>query len=304
MPRIDKTNPTSLRAEATRLRAYADRLHDEADRASANAPGAAITGGSGRSRSQNKRTERALIKTIENAKKSVAARKRADRLDAIAADLESNGPERRRLARYKAREKEIARGRAERKSMRARELKDRLGTYTFPAGYVYADRAVEVNGDYRRLGFLGYKTLILELDKDCPAYWRQALVDAAEKVQLAAGERVSTSSCGQWVSLGTTGPDALVGRLFTFPGDETTIWQAGTSYLGGNYWFSDILVSPRYDKDRPSLWLNPKDVREYILEFEKTLITNRYGIDQDWPILLAAGRTYPRLTYVEAHCKE
>lgn len=304
MTRTPKT-PAEMRAEAVRLREYADQLTAEANRAADAAPGAYITGGSGRSRAQNKRTERALIKTIENAKKPVAARKRADWLEAVAADIEFGGPEKRRLARYKAREKDIASGRAKRKEMRAGELKDRLGTYAFPAGYVYADRAVEVNGDYRRLGFLSFERLILEIDKDCPGYWRQTLVDAAEKVQLAAGERVSTSAWGRAeILLGATGPNALVGRLFTLPGDETTIWQAGRDYLHTNSWRSKIVISPFRDHDQPPLWLPPTDVRQYILDFEKTLITNRYGIDQDWPIVLAAGRTYPRLAYIEQRVKE
>lgn len=296
--------PTEMRAEAQRLRAYADRLTAEADRAADAAPGAYITGGSGRSRAMNKRTERALERTIGHAAKSVAARKRADWLEAVAADIEFGGPEKRRLARYRAREKDIARGRAERKSMREGELKDRLGVYTFPAGYVYADRAVEVNEDYRRLAFLSYKQLILEFDRGCPAYWRQFIVGYAHVTQIAAGEWVNTSTCGQPVRLGTTGPDALVGRLLTLPGDETTIWQAGSSYLKDNCWYSDIVVSPLHVHDKPARWLKPRDVRTYILDFEETMITSQYGIDKDWPILLAAGRTYPRLAYIEERMKD
>lgn len=292
--------PADMRAEAARLRAFAARLTTEANRAADNAPGAYITGGSGRSSAQNRATERALEKTIDNAIKAVAAIKRAGWLEAVAADLESNGPERRRLARYQAREKEIARGRAERKAMRAGEREGRLGVYGFPAGYVYADKAVEVDGDYRRLAFLSYTTLILEFDKDCPAYWRQFIVDAAHPVQIAAGERVEASSCGQSIRLGATGKDALVGRFFTMPGDETTIWRASLSY-----YTSDISASPFPNRDnQPNRWLEPRDVRDYILEFEQTLLTSQYGIDQDFPIVLAFGRTYPRLTYIEARCKD
>jgi hypothetical protein len=38
----------------------------------------------------------------------------------------------------------------------------------YPTGLVYSDRWVEKDGDYKRLAYLNYGTLKLEIQKDCP----------------------------------------------------------------------------------------------------------------------------------------
>ena len=44
----------------------------------------------------------------------------------------------------------------------------RLFIGVYPTGLVYADRQVQVAGDYKRLATLNYQTLILETEPDCP----------------------------------------------------------------------------------------------------------------------------------------
>lgn len=68
---------------------------------------------------------------------------------------------------------------------------ERLFIGYFPGGVVYADRQVEVNGDYKRLGFLDYGTLTLKIEKGCPkGLEEQIRRDASqykdgEKLQIA-----------------------------------------------------------------------------------------------------------------------
>ena len=85
--------PDELRTKATAMRVKANRLTEDANRASANAPGSYVTGGSGRSRAQNRATWRALEKTIDNAVAACKLRRYADRLDANAQHIE-NAPRR------------------------------------------------------------------------------------------------------------------------------------------------------------------------------------------------------------------
>jgi hypothetical protein len=45
---------------------------------------------------------------------------------------------------------------------------DDLFIGNYPTGIVYANKRVEVAGDYKRLAYLNYRTLALEVDKGCP----------------------------------------------------------------------------------------------------------------------------------------
>jgi hypothetical protein len=80
---------------------------------------------------------------------------------------------------------------------------DRLFIGIYPAGIVYADRKIEEHGDYRRVAFLPYDTLVLE----CRAIADKGLVAQARThaatIQAKQGERFSISSTGQYVILGT-----------------------------------------------------------------------------------------------------
>ena len=80
---------------------------------------------------------------------------------------------------------------------------DRLFAGRYPCGIVYADRSHEVGGDYKRLAFLPYRTLVLEVEADCPEDLRHHIVLDAERYQAMLGEPLQISTCGQTVTLGS-----------------------------------------------------------------------------------------------------
>lgn len=76
-----------------------------------------------------------------------------------------------------------------------------IGVY--PCGLVYADRTRELDGDYLRLAFLPYRTLVLEWDKaSCPHHLRTAIESHAASMATQRGRQFNISSCGQTVTLG------------------------------------------------------------------------------------------------------
>lgn len=196
------TTPAEMRAEAARLREYVDRLNQESEQASANAPGPYVTGRSGRTAAQNKATDRALEKTITNAVKAVAARKRADELEREADYIEADGPAKLAAKIASRRATEAAERKAAKVALRAGPLEARLFKGSYPCAIVYADRAVERDGDYRLLAMLPYDTLEMIYEKDCPDMWRPLLEAEAAAMQARVGEKYVMSSCGQWITLG------------------------------------------------------------------------------------------------------
>jgi hypothetical protein len=72
----------------------------------------------------------------------------------------------------------------------------------FPAGISYANRNVEEHGDYKRLAFLPYDTLALEVQKDCPPELRHRIVEDAKTIQARRGMPFRISTCDQTVMLG------------------------------------------------------------------------------------------------------
>jgi hypothetical protein len=72
----------------------------------------------------------------------------------------------------------------------------------FPGGVSYANRNVEEDGDYKRLAFLPYDTLALEVQKDCPPELRHRIVEDAKTIQARRGQPFRISTCGQTVRLG------------------------------------------------------------------------------------------------------
>lgn len=81
-------------------------------------------------------------------------------------------------------------------------MADRLFIGVYPTGLVYADRERERHGDYVRCGFLSYRSLALELERDCPAVLRDEIVRHAQGIQARRGEEFEVSSSGQTVLLG------------------------------------------------------------------------------------------------------
>ncbi len=82
---------------------------------------------------------------------------------------------------------------------------DRVSAATFPTGINYADRTVEVKGDYKRLAFLPFDTLELEwIAKRVPPDVRDYIVADAAKIQARRGQQYQTSQAGQTVMLGSS----------------------------------------------------------------------------------------------------
>ena len=79
----------------------------------------------------------------------------------------------------------------------------RLFIGIYPGGLVYADRYVEINGDYKRLGFLPYDTLELQLEKDCPPALATEIRHDAAVMRTLKGQPFRTSTTGQTITLGT-----------------------------------------------------------------------------------------------------
>lgn len=88
-------------------------------------------------------------------------------------------------------------------------MRDPLFIGCFPAGFVYADRTRERDGDYVRLAFLPYDTLVLELQPDCPPALADRIRQDAAIMQAKAGEHYRVSTTGATVLLGSRRPPAL-----------------------------------------------------------------------------------------------
>lgn len=76
-----------------------------------------------------------------------------------------------------------------------RQLGPRLFIGLFPAGIVYADRWMEQHRDYKRLGFLPYDDLRLQVAPDCPE--ELAVQIRADAGQYKAGQVLQVSTAGQ-----------------------------------------------------------------------------------------------------------
>ena len=83
----------------------------------------------------------------------------------------------------------------------------RLFIGVFPGGLSYADRWTEQHGDYKRLAFLPYSTLALQVEPDCPPDLRQEIESHAATIIARRGQPFQVSACGQTVTLGQELPD-------------------------------------------------------------------------------------------------
>lgn len=198
--RIDTNDPAALRAEAQRLNAKADAWSAEANRRLDAAPGGFITGRSGRTAAQDRKTNAAIERSLSLATLIVAARKEADRLEARAADLEAGGPAHRRQQRAvrDAGDKDAAK--TQRQAMRD-DPKLRLFIGCYPTGWMYCDRLVQKDGDYRRVAFLPYGSLALEVETQCPAALLPLIEAHAADMQARKGQQYQTAG-NSWITLG------------------------------------------------------------------------------------------------------
>jgi hypothetical protein len=73
------------------------------------------------------------------------------------------------------------------------EMHDIVGQYCFPTGIVYADKTREDSSthDYKRLGYLNYETLILQLEPDCKDGLAEYVTSEAAKIQAMKGQAFS-----------------------------------------------------------------------------------------------------------------
>lgn len=81
---------------------------------------------------------------------------------------------------------------------------ERLFIGIYPAGIVYADRAKEEHGDYRKIAFLPYDTLSLVVY--VPGH--DLLPDVETHAAIIAkrkGKKFATDKCGHYVTLGRKG---------------------------------------------------------------------------------------------------
>jgi hypothetical protein len=78
----------------------------------------------------------------------------------------------------------------------------RLFVGVYPCGLVYADLWTEEGGDYKRLAFLPYRTLSLEMEPSCPDHLAREIRRNAGRVQARRGEHFQVSTAGQTVLLG------------------------------------------------------------------------------------------------------
>lgn len=82
------------------------------------------------------------------------------------------------------------------------KIRENLFIGVYPTGLVYADRSTEVAGDYKRLGYLNYRTLKLELEPDCDPAFVPLIQADAKRMQSMRGKPFPLSTCGQSVVLG------------------------------------------------------------------------------------------------------
>jgi hypothetical protein len=81
-------------------------------------------------------------------------------------------------------------------------VNDRIFKGNYPTGIIYADRDVPDIKDFKRLAYLNYSTLVLDIEKDCPEELTHDIIEDAKKIQSRKGEFYQISTCGQGVTLG------------------------------------------------------------------------------------------------------
>jgi hypothetical protein len=86
--------------------------------------------------------------------------------------------------------------------MKLSRPQDRLFIGYYPTGIVYADIGREEHGDYKRVAFLSYKTLIFEPAIGANKLLIEEAKSHAALIQARKGEPMTVTSSGQTVLLG------------------------------------------------------------------------------------------------------
>jgi len=81
-------------------------------------------------------------------------------------------------------------------------FKERIFRGVSPCGIVWADKYKEECGDYKRIAFLSFATLKLEIKDDCPKKLIDFIKSDAKSIQDKKGEEYQISQCGQTITLG------------------------------------------------------------------------------------------------------
>lgn len=82
------------------------------------------------------------------------------------------------------------------------KLRKRLFIGVFPTGLSYADQDVDVHGDYKKLAFLPFNDLELEIYEGCPEELKPLITQDAQSIIDRKGEEYYISTSGQTVVLG------------------------------------------------------------------------------------------------------
>lgn len=77
----------------------------------------------------------------------------------------------------------------------------RLFIGCYEGGLMYCDRLVQDAGDYRRVAFLPYRSLVLDIESQCPAVLRPLILAHAADMQARKGEQFWHAG-NAWVILG------------------------------------------------------------------------------------------------------
>lgn len=80
--------------------------------------------------------------------------------------------------------------------------KDWLFRAVCATGIMYCDKTVEVNGDFKELAFLPYRTLEIQWYAGCPEDKKGEIQKEADVIINKRGEPFATSASGQYVTLG------------------------------------------------------------------------------------------------------
>jgi len=81
-------------------------------------------------------------------------------------------------------------------------MQDRIFSGMYPTGIVWSDREVIEHNDYKRLAFLSYATLALDIESDCPDFLRDEIIADAKRFQDKKGEYIEYTRSGQKILLG------------------------------------------------------------------------------------------------------
>ena len=189
-------NPDSLRQKAKEYRQKAEYYSELSYHASDNAPGSFITGNSGRTKSQNKKTEQALNRTIELSKKALYYKHKAESLESRALYYE-NTPQ-----REKQKALNIIQNKKEKQILKKLPIESALFAGIYPTGIYYADKRREINGDYLNIGHIFFSDLKYEIKENCPKDIKPLVEKDIQRIIGMRGQQYNISGCGQMVTLG------------------------------------------------------------------------------------------------------